>query len=92
MNSQDLIFLKRSSAHGLGKSYVMLNNLLSRCRFDSQQDLWVVRHVNKALFLATSKAPEESYLLGAHTWTIYNDSRACSPTGVILTQQSLEPI
>ena len=54
-----------------------------RLRYNSEQDLWVVRHVTKEDFVATSKAPEESYLLGSHLWTIQNDSRACSPTGVI---------
>ena len=67
------------------RMHAELKDFLPYSRFDREQDLWVVRHVEKGLFLATSKAPEESYLLGSHPWTIYNDSRACSPTGVILT-------
>ena len=46
-------------------------------RYDKIRELWLVRHVTKPDFLATSTAPRSSHLLGSHPWTIRNDSRKC---------------
>ena len=41
-----------------------------------------MRHARKVDFLATSKAPERSLLLGSHVWNVYNDSEECSDQGM----------
>ena len=46
--------------------------------YEKPRKRWRMRHVNKENFLATSRAPESSLLLGSHKWTVYNDSEKCS--------------
>ena len=41
-----------------------------------------MRHARRVDFLATSKAPERSLLLGSHVWTVHNDSEECSDQGM----------
>ena len=53
-------------------------------RYDNTKELWVVRHVTKPDFLATSTAPRSSHLLGSHPWTIHNDSRKCMGSTLVL--------
>ena len=40
--------------------------------------MWIATVLNNKDFLAISKAPLESLLLGTHPWTVYNDSLKCS--------------
>ena len=40
-----------------------------------------MRHSTNADFLATSRAPESSLLLGKHLWVVHNDSVECSIEG-----------
>ena len=40
-----------------------------------------MRHAGNVDFLATSRAPERSLLLGSHGWTVHNDSVECSDKG-----------
>ena len=40
-----------------------------------------MRHARNTDFLATSKAPERSLLLGSHGWTVHNDSEECFNEG-----------
>ena len=37
-----------------------------------------MRHAGKVDFLATSRAPERSLLLGKYTWTVHNDTEECN--------------
>ena len=37
-----------------------------------------MRHARNVEFLATSRAPERSLLLGKYTWTIHNDTEECN--------------
>ena len=37
-----------------------------------------MRHAGKVDFLATSRAPERSLLLGRYTWTVHNDTEECN--------------
>ena len=40
-----------------------------------------MRHAGNVDFLATSRAPERSLLLGSHGWTVHNDTVGCSDKG-----------
>ena len=48
-----------------------------------------MRHAREVDFLATSKAPERSLLLGSHVWTVHNDSEECFNEGVIMYEINL---
>ena len=48
-----------------------------------------MRHARNKNFLATSRAPESSLLLGLHGWTIHNDSEECSNEGVTMYETNL---
>ena len=55
--------------------------MFSLCRYDRQERMWKMRHARNADFLATSRAPENSLLLGSHLWVVHNDSLTCSNSG-----------
>ena len=40
--------------------------------------MWKMRHARNANFLAVSRAPETSLVLGSHLWIVHNDSFKCS--------------
>ena len=48
-----------------------------------------MRHAGNVDFLATSRAPERSLLLGSHGWTIQNDSVECSDKGATTYETNL---
>ena len=48
-----------------------------------------MRHARNADFLATSKAPERSLLLGSHGWTVHNDSEECFNEGATTYKTNL---
>ena len=48
-----------------------------------------MRHASNVDFLATSRAPERSLLLGLHGWTIHNDSIECSDKGATTYETNL---
>ena len=50
-------------------------------RYDKNAEVWTMRHAEKVNFLATSRAPESSLLLGHHFWEVYNDSTKCGEGG-----------
>ena len=45
------------------------------------KSLWIAESNEIPDFEATSSAPQSSILLGTHLWTIYNDTKSCSPNG-----------
>jgi hypothetical protein len=47
-------------------------------RWDEETSTWIAENQYNPNFLATSKAPKASLLLGPQDWTIHNDSNACS--------------
>ena len=47
-------------------------------RYNKNDRLWIMRHARKAEFLATSRASEDSLLLGSHLWVVHNDSYECA--------------
>ena len=47
-------------------------------RYDRNRHEWRMQHVSKEDFLATSRAPDSSLLLGSHKWVVHNDSKKCS--------------
>ena len=50
-------------------------------RYDRNEKAWKMRHARNKDFLAVSRAPENSLLLGSHLWVIHNDSQTCSSEG-----------
>ena len=50
----------------------------SNILYDESSRTWVARHVSNSHFLATSRAPKASLLLGPHEWTVHNDSEKCT--------------
>ena len=48
-----------------------------------------MQHARNADFLATSKAPERSLLLGSHGWTVHNDSEECFNEGATTYEVNL---
>jgi hypothetical protein len=47
-------------------------------RYDDDVGLWKVTIRDRPNFLATSKAPKATLVLGPQDWTIHNDSKFCS--------------
>jgi hypothetical protein len=50
----------------------------SNAWYDEASRMWIARHITKPGFLATSRAPKASLLLGPHEWTVHNDSEKCT--------------
>ena len=50
-------------------------------RYDITDKQWKMRHARNSDFLATSRAPESSLILGSHLWEIHNDSKKCTSEG-----------
>ena len=50
-------------------------------RYDVTDKLWKMRHAWNSDFLATSRAPESSLVLGSHLWEVQNDSKKCTSEG-----------
>ena len=50
-------------------------------RYDVNDKLWKMRHALNSDFLATSRAPESSLVLGSHLWQVHNDSKKCTSEG-----------
>ena len=46
--------------------------------YDEGSRAWIARHISEPDFLATSRAPKASLLLGPHQWTVHNDSEKCT--------------
>ena len=59
------------------------------CRFDPSLVVWVARSTRYPQFLAHGKTDGSTLLLGPHQWTIYNDSKTCSPKSEYETSLSL---
>ena len=53
-------------------------NLSITARYDEELSLWKATSLKHQDFLATSDAEKDSFLLGLQSWTIHNDSKACS--------------
>ena len=49
-------------------------------RYDEKSSVWKAKAEKQPDFIATSKAPYVSILMGNHAWTIHNDSKFCSDT------------
>ena len=47
-------------------------------RYDEKDMMWKATTIGQPNFLATSKAPHKTLLLGPANWTVYNDSKSCS--------------
>ena len=62
-------------------------NCIAWLRYDEDEEVWVAKHSQykarqaEKVFRAISHAPKKSLLLGTSLWTIYNDTKACSPNG-----------
>ena len=50
-------------------------------RYSVDEQMWIMRHARKVDFLATSRAPQSSLLLGSHLWVVHNDNVKCSSEG-----------
>ena len=50
-------------------------------RYIKDVKLWEMRHARNDDFLAISRAPESSLLLGTHLWEVHNDSTKCTREG-----------
>ena len=50
-------------------------------RYSVNEQMWIMRHARKVDFLATSRAPQSSLLLGSHLWVVHNDNVKCSSEG-----------
>merc|ERR550534_898659 len=60
-------------------SFVGLNGFTSTMiRYNNDHSQWEARSTEKPDFLATSKASEQTFLLGTQTWSFENDSHECS--------------
>ena len=57
---------------------IHLPNLILTARYDEELSLWKATSLKHQDFLATSDAEKDSFLLGIQSWTIHNDSKACS--------------
>ena len=60
----------------------MQNCIIFLNRYDDNTRLWIATVFDNKDFLATSRAPLQSLLLGTHLWTIHNDSIKCARNSI----------
>jgi hypothetical protein len=62
-------------------------NCIAWPRYDEDEEVWVAKESQlgarqaEKVFRAISHASKKSLMLGTSLWTIYNDTKACSPNG-----------
>ena len=64
-----------------GKYKVIFISLLSiyhSFRYDETKSVWNAKSLDHPNFLATTKSPLKTLLLGPSVWEIHNDSKSCS--------------
>merc|ERR1711971_823263 len=65
-------------AVNIGKGFKLSGSFYTNIRYDEAERLWKAENEKYPSFLATSDATRTSLLIGQHTWSMFNDSKACS--------------